>query len=251
MAGVLYSRMPWLLSNVTDTVSKFGRIPDIDNGNTNEDVWDGTGAYGGFLAAAATMTVSSSSTADDGDPAGSGALTVSVVGLDADFLEVQQNITMNGQTGVTLATPLIRVYRAWVETAGAGLTNAGDIWIGTGTITTGVPAVRHAGILTGRGQTLMAIYTIPANFNHGLIISWYASTGANVTDAYASVALQTREFGKAWRTRRQMDVRGHMIEALESPIALRPKADIRVRVIDCGTNNARVSAGFDVALTGG
>ncbi len=47
-----------------DKQQKFGRIPDIDSTNANEDVWDGTGAYGGFLAAATVLKVSSGSTDD-------------------------------------------------------------------------------------------------------------------------------------------------------------------------------------------
>jgi len=78
-----------------DPVQKFGRIPDIDAGGANEDIWDGEGAYGGFLAAATAMTVSSSSAADV-LTTGTGAWTVRVFGLNASFVEVVQDVSLNG-----------------------------------------------------------------------------------------------------------------------------------------------------------
>ena len=244
-------------------VQKFGRTPDMDTAQTNEEVWDGTGVYGGFLAAAAAMTISSSSTADDGTPtAGTGALTVRVIGLNASFNEISQDVTLNGQTGVAIPTSLIRVYRAYVLTVGTGGVNAGDIWIGTGDITTGVPAVKHAGILTGQGQTLMAVYTIPADIGKGgaKILRWYASVGA-VQSARASLALQTREFGQGWRTRRTIGIGegGTFNEWIAVPdpenpgnwlmgIDVSAKCDIRVRVLLNGVNNSTIEAGFDLEL---
>ena len=116
------------MADIWGYVNKFGRTPDMDAADSNEDVWDGTGAYP-HIAAAAAMTISSSSTDDDGAPVGTGALTVRVIGLDTNWLEVSQDVTLNGQTGVALPTSLIRVYRAYVLTVGTGGVNAGDICI--------------------------------------------------------------------------------------------------------------------------
>jgi len=228
--------------------NKFGRTPDMDAADSNEDIWDGTGAYT-FPAAAAAMKISSSSTDDDGDPVGTGALTVRVVGLDANWLEIEQDVTLNGQTGVSIPTSLIRVYRAYVLTAGTGNSNAGDIWIGTGTITAGVPAVKYAGILTGLGQTLMAIYTIANGLSGAKILRWYAYCGA-VSASFAEVALQVKESGGAWRTRRMAGVAegGGVDETLINGIEIGPKADIRLRVVTNGVNNTALQGGFDLEL---
>ena len=235
-------------------VQKFGRIPDIDAGDTNEEVWDGEGAHT-LIAAAAAMTVSSSSTDDDGDPVGTGALTARVIGLNASWEEVVQDVTLNGQTAVSLPTSLIRVYRAYVLTAGTGGVNAGNIWVGTGALTAGVPAVKHAGILAGMGQTLMATYSVPTEvasgqtINSALITRWYATVGA-VSAAFATVALQTRAFGGSWRTRRIAGIaEGSSIdEEMTWGIEVATKTDIRVRVITNGVNNSAIAGGFDVAL---
>ena len=238
------------MAEIWGYVNKFGRIPDIDGGDTNEDIWDGTGAYA-FPSTATAMKISSSSTDDDGTPtAGTGALTVRVIGLDANWLEVEQDVTLNGQAGVSIPTSLIRVYRAYVLTAGTGEVNAGDIWIGTGTITNGVPAVKYAGILTGLGQTLMAIYTIPNHVSSARITRWYGACGA-VAASFGELALQVKENGGAWRTRRMAGIAegGGFDETMNNGgITVSPKADIRVRAITNGANNTAIQAGFDLEL---
>ena len=70
----------------------------MGNADTNEEVWDDGSAYS-YPAAATTMTVSSSSTADTST--GTGAQTVRVIGLNASYQEVEQDVTMTGQSGVT------------------------------------------------------------------------------------------------------------------------------------------------------
>jgi len=237
-----------------DPLSKFGRIPDIDSGNTNEDVWDGEGAYPGFLAAATAMTVSSSST-DDVATTGTGAWTVRVFGLNASYVEVVQDIILNGQAAVPVPISLIRVFRMYVLTAGTGGVNAGNIWVGSGAVGSGVPATKYAANLAGVGQTLMATYTIPVtsssgqNYIGGQIVRWYANAGAAKL-AFATIALQTRESGGAWRTRRAMGVAegGPVDEHLTFGINLGTKCDIRVRVLVNGENNTAIAAGFDIRL---
>ena len=121
-------------------------------------VWDNGGDFP-FLTAAETLDIVSDS-ADDAS-AGSGARTLLVYGLDSDYLEVSELVTLNGLTPVTTTQTFLRVYRALVVTSGtnSGLTgnNAGTITI-SGHTTTQV----QAKILPNNGQTLMAVYTIPA-----------------------------------------------------------------------------------------
>jgi hypothetical protein len=245
------------MSSIYGVVKKFGRTPDIDAADANEEIWDATGAYTGFLAAATAMTISSSSAADTA--AGTGARTVTVIGLDTNWRQISQTVTLNGQTGVAIPTSLIRVFRAYVLTAGTGEVNAGDIWIGSGTITTGVPANKYAGILTGLGQTLMAVYSVPAQASEGgLITHWYADIGG-ATATYAAIALQIKEFGGAWQTKSIRFARdGHAIdermtwidenENRQGGVAVGSKSDIRLRIITNGAANTQISGGFDLEL---
>jgi hypothetical protein len=105
------------------------------------------------------------------------------------------------------------------------------------------------------GQTLMAIYSIPTQASNGTeytggqLISWYATCGA-VQNVFATLALQTREFGGAWRTRRVAGIAqgGPWHEEIHWGIELKTKADVRVRILSNGANNTSIEAGFDIAL---
>lgn len=102
------------------------------------------GVYQTPVAAAALELVSSS--AND-TSAGTGARTVTVVGLNSSWVEVSQDVTMNGTTAVALGTNLIRAYRMYVKTSGTYATAS---------------AGSHAGTLTlrgsGGGSTWLQIY---------------------------------------------------------------------------------------------
>ena len=101
----------------------------------------------------------------------------------------------------------------------------------------------------------MATYTIPVtssagqSYIGGQIVRWYANAGAAKL-AYATVALQTREFGGAWRSRRVMGVAegGPINEHISFGINLGTKTDIRIRVLVNGENSTAIAAGFDLKL---
>ncbi len=118
-------------------------------------------AASGFPAAAAATTISSGSTADTS--AGTGARTVEVTGLDSTYAIVSETATMNGRTGVTLTNQYLRVTNIVVKTAGSGGVNAGIIYVGTGSITTGVPTVVIGGIAVGENVYQAARYTVPTS----------------------------------------------------------------------------------------
>ena len=122
---------------------------------------------------AATLTISSSSGLDSS--AGVGARTLLVEGLDASFEVISEQVTMNGQTGVTLSNSYIAVNRITILTAGTREVNQGTIYAGSGTVTAGVPAVidqvlglvnnggagDHAGVADSRMSS--TVFTVPAN----------------------------------------------------------------------------------------
>lgn len=228
------------------SVSKFGFIGDIDSTDTNEEVWIGEGAYPGFVAAAATTTVTGGEADDDG---GTGALTVTILGLidvDGVWTEVEETATMTGATPVELTNDFIRVYRAYVATAGSGLTNAGNIDVLHG-------ATVLARIGAGFGQTLQAVYTVPdvllggSDISEGVIKRWYATVGA-VQSSFSIVAVQTKSYGGAWRTRRLCGIAegGWMTDNID--LLIPSKTDIRIRVISNGANNSAIAAGFDMDM---
>lgn len=122
-----------------------------------------------YPAAALQMTVSSSSTSDTS--AGTGARTVLINGLDANYNVISESVTLNGQTVVTTTNSFLRINSMLVTTAGTGLANAGIIYIGSGTVTSGVPATIYNVIAVGYNNTTSSQYTIPAGYTGYLAIA--------------------------------------------------------------------------------
>ena len=74
-------------------VSKFGENPAV--GTSEETIWDAGGVYD-YLTTASQLDVTSTD-ADDTD-GGNGARTVVLEGLDANYNEITETVTMDGLT---------------------------------------------------------------------------------------------------------------------------------------------------------
>jgi hypothetical protein len=122
-----------------------------------------------YPAAALQMTVSSAD-ADD-TSAGTGARTVLITGLDANYAVISETVTMNGQTAVTTTNSFLRINAMLVTTAGTSLANEGIIYIGTGTVTSGVPATIYNVIAAGFNNSTSSQYTVPAGFTGYLVVA--------------------------------------------------------------------------------
>lgn len=223
---------------------KYGYNPNIIN--VNETIWDGGGIYS-YPAAAAVMYVSSSSANDAS--AGTGARTVTFYGLDANYEEINETVTLNGQTQVATTKSFLRVFRGFVATVGSGGTNAGDIYIGTTGASAGVPTgTFYAKITAGEAQTLMAVYTVPAGKT--LYISQGTAThGTDTAGAYMTIRFMVRSYGGVFRTTVKVDVTGsELLFPFMYPLKITEKSDIEVRAI-CNKNQVNaVSATFDGVL---
>ena len=144
------------------SIHKFGYNPNIGTGT--ETVWAQGGLYV-YPTSASTMYISSSSTADTA--AGTGARTATVSGLDANFDQISETVSLNGQAGVQLNGALnwYRVNRIVVNTAGSGGANAGVLYVGTeATPSGGVPTNKYATVAIGDNQTLMCLWTVPRGY---------------------------------------------------------------------------------------
>jgi len=122
-----------------------------------------------YPAAALQMTVSSAD-ADD-TSAGTGARTVLITGLDANYAVISETVTMNGQTAVTTTNSFLRINAMLVTTAGTSLANEGIIYIGSGTVTSGVPATIYNVIAAGFNNSTSSQYTVPAGFTGYLAVA--------------------------------------------------------------------------------
>jgi len=221
-------------------IRKFGRNDDIDTGP--EDIWDGGGLYSWPTAAAATTIVSSS--VNDA-AAGTGIRTARVFGLDTNFLEIQEDVTLNGTTPVALSNQYLRVYRAYGLTFGSLETNDGNIDVLHG-------ATVLARISAQRGQTLMALYTIPADWPPVSIISATATIGKQAA-SFGEVILFTRDFGSGgWRDRLTVDINSQGSsfiggQAQVGSINIEPKTDIRLTAQTVSAVNTGISGLFTIS----
>jgi hypothetical protein len=133
-----------------------GNNPDVDNATAPEDVMSQGGLFTFPPSAAATEVVSSS--AND-TAAGTGVQTIRVLGLDANYNEIQEDVSLNGTTPVALVNQYLRVNSAFSLTSGSGHINAGTI-----TVRQTVGPVTLIVIPIGYGQSRTSLYTVPAGY---------------------------------------------------------------------------------------
>ena len=225
-------------------VHKFGRNPDIDTGGF-EAIWNGGASYTGFDATGAEIVeVFSSDVADD--VAGTGALTLQVYGLDANYLEQNETVILTGATPVDTVNSYLRLDRMIVRSAGSGGQNAGTL-TARQKVTT---AVVFAVMPIGYNQTMIAAYTIPAA-KTGYITSWYAALSKKVA-AFSNVRLRVRPFGEVFQVKEEVTVSSTGSSTLPRNYHipkndLAAKSDIYVEA-DSSANDNGVSAGFDLIL---
>jgi len=154
-------------------VFQFGQTATV---TTNQSVWATTGVYA-FPASATVMKISSGSANDTS--AGSGARTVRIVGLDANYAPISETVSLNGQTAVNTTNSYLRINDFYVLTCGSGNTAAGIIYAGTGSVTTGIPATIYSLMPVAYNAQTQAIYTVPAGYT--AYVSSYTFSSNNAT----------------------------------------------------------------------
>jgi hypothetical protein len=162
-------------------ITVFGYNPDVDT--SEESVWPNGGTVP-HPTAASVLKVSSTDAAD-ASPSGTGARTVLITGLNGNFNEVSETIVLNGQTAVNTVNSYLYVNGLTVTSVGSGGANAGDINVGTGTVTAGVPAVLYDMIAIGYNNRTTGHYCVPSGYTaflvHGLFTAGQASGSTSIT----------------------------------------------------------------------
>lgn len=225
------------------TLYKFGYNPDVDT--VEETVWGNAGNYV-WLDSAVTMFVSSTSANDTSD--GIGARTILIQGLDEDYNEIEETITLNGQTQVTTQLSYLRVYRAFVTLAGSNEGTSGVIYIGSSGATGGVPnSTVYASISIGN-QTQIAAYTVPAGYT--LYVDEINFTAAvSQANKLVHCKFNSRDHGSnVFRTRFVQVIQSNqLIQSFKYPQGFSEKTDLECRV-STDTNNTAIGASFQGVL---
>ncbi len=224
-------------------IEKFGENGDVDTGTYPEDVWDFGGTYT-FSTTADIDTISSSNASDTQE--------ITIVGQNADYVEVTQTVDLNGQTKVTLDTPLMRVYRAYNSNSTDLL---GDVYIYVdGAISGGIPDTDEdvrAMIKVEHGQTLMAIYTIPAGYT-GYFLKGYVALTLDKNGESAGIVWKARTDGGVFRTQSAIGLNSAGSSSWQYeyviPLPLPEKTDVKITCEEVSNNNTAISGGFTVLL---
>jgi hypothetical protein len=214
-------------------------------GTSLETVWVGGSTYS-FPVSATTTTVSSSS-ADD-TSAGTGARTVLVEGVNASYTAVSETASLNGQTGVTLTNQYLRVNKITILTAGSGGTSAGSIYVGTGTVTTGVPAVILNRTGSSSNESEAGFYTVPAGYT-AYITRWTMSSANSTAESSTRFVLRVRPYGGVFGYKAVYTLPGNGIYECEAayPLPLPEKTDLEIMSLT-SVDSAYVSTQLQMVL---
>ena len=224
----------------------FGRNPDIDNNGIFEDICNGSATYTGFNAVSAeTITVSSSST-DDINAVGIGAWLIQLIGLDNEFKEISEVLSLNGTTEVTSLLSYRRCSVARILTAGTEGHNVGVITGGQSLTTDNIFFVMPE----ESNRTLICAYTVP--FGKKAFVTSGFATLAKKGQASSEIKVSARVLGSVFQVVEWFAVDGagssYVNRDFEIPLIGVPTGtDIRVQA-DTDTNNTGVAAGLEIIL---
>jgi len=169
-------------------LNKFGRATDADSGVLT-DIWDGansTTAQPIWLppTAARVHAIVSTDAGDDGNPAGVGANTLQVYGLQTwGSQETSEIVTLEGLTPKNTVNSYVIIHRMKVLSWGASGPNLGVI-----TATAAADGTITAQINALEGQTQMAVYGVPSGVSL-FMTQYYASINKAVKTAGADFRL--------------------------------------------------------------
>lgn len=230
---------------------KFGVNPDVDtasietvwaNGGGDGDAWQITKEIGKDIADIGDV-LSSIAGSEAGIAAGTGARTMTLYGLDSNYNEIQETVTLNGTSNVTSVKSYLRISRCIVNTSGSSNYNEG-------TITVTVDSATVAIVTPTEGQTLQAIYTVPADSTL-MLYQFYVSMQKK-TSALMTFHLEVRPFGGSWNVKQVLGIDSTGASSFQRfstvPFPIPEKTDIRVRVHDSSSTDIQVSAAFDGLL---
>ena len=231
------------------STNKYGVNQDIDTGTVPEDIW----SRGGEWVAPTTdrlHTIKSSSSNDSAS--GTGIRTIQVYGLDANWEEQNEEVIMNGTSDVTTANTYVRIDRMIGKTAGSNGTNVGTI-----TATAQTDGTVTAEIPVAKGQSQMAIYTVPAGYTAYMCggkasSSRRGSTSAGQVECELRIRPNADTSTAVWRVagsaEMSLDGSSEVIMQDKPYGAIPEKTDIVMRCIYVSDSNTKVATRLNFIL---
>lgn len=198
------------------------------------DVWPNASILS-YLSSAQQVNLASTSPNDD--LTGSGLEKVLIYGVDGNYDEISEEITLNGTANVLSTNSYLRVYRMRGTQSNNGANDAFNA--GTITATAATAGTVQAYMATGTNNSLQSQFTVP----NGKYLLASSATVTVKSGDQANVRFFVREFGKVFTLRFEVNI----VSAADNipfnpPIVVPPKADITARAI-------KIAGGGDVGVT--
>ena len=210
-------------------VHKFGS--NLALGGTEESIWSAGGLYP-WASLATAQTIYAIST-DGGDTG-----TLEIQGLDENYAIQTTTVTLTGLTAVDTSgdsTTFLRIFRMQYTGTNAGTITA-RVTSGTGTVV--------AQIDPGVAQTLMAVYTVPAQTT-AFMLNYTVGTGKG-DDAH--LKLFARESGSSFQIKNEMkSYQSTDTHNFPIPLRFEEKTDIDFRATSSSANSDCI-VNFDLIL---
>lgn len=189
-----------------------------------------------YLAAGERLQVVSTAAADDGAPLGNGARTVTITGLDDNYDDLSETVTMNGAVNVLTDASFFRVLSANVATAGATGYNEGTI-----TISNNADAIVLDQIHIQENGTLAAAYTVKNGYTAYVTLAMATESSTKG----CNFGFWVRVFGGLWTMKRTIVLLdSSIVLTMTMPMKLPQKTDIEIRCKGI-LAAANVTAGFE------
>lgn len=229
----------YVLNNAKDFINKFGNNPNVSQSvslESPESVWDGSSSYIFPPDIGTGIQVKSDSSSDLQD--------IVIEGLDENFEQKKWSGTLNGLSSVNVDGLWARVFRAYNNDS-FGISGIVNIHA------SGSDSLSYAKIINGNNQTLMSLYTIPANCV-GYLVQYQATAHNPQSSSEIGYTLQmkTREFGKAFRVKSitSAGTSHEVTKEFKFPNLLPSRADIIFDIVGSNGNNGSVDVEFNIAL---
>lgn len=217
-------------------LNKFGHNNTV--GNAYETIWSGSTLYP-YLAAADQIEILSDSAQDDAVAVGTGAWTLKIIGLDANYDILEETITLDGAVVITTTAEFLRINRAIVLTAGTTHGNVGTI-----TIRDQDTDTTRAIVEPMIGQTLMATWTVPADHTF-FMTSWNVGSSLSKEIDIALLSRDNTIPNAAFQSKQFTNFKDTFFNhEKELPLKFTEKTDIEIRA-KTAAGGGDISAGFD------
>jgi hypothetical protein len=228
----------------------YGYNRDVDTTTDPESLWNGGGIYTGFNATAAqTLQVFSASANDTAN--GTGARTVRLEGLDGNYNEITETVTLNGTTPVLTTFSFLRLQRQEVISVGSAGHNVGEITVRQSVTTANVFSVMPA----EQNRSHLGCYTVPAGYNGFMWNAFFSlirEGGQPNYDREAKVDFYIRDFGegKPFVSKEPIGITTGSFNhpCANLPFFIAEKSDIDMRIVSVSHDNSAIAGGFDIIL---